>query len=353
MALAVPRPSVRVERFFRGEPPEPRRIHDSVHPALDWLARNQNPDGSWRATVEAHDAGVTALALLAFMQAGTVHSSRGSHARVVRRGLLWLIAEQDPEGCIGRSGVEKYMLNHILGTLVLAEAYGWTGSFLFLNPLRKAVEFLLDARTPGAGWRYQSACGESDSFVTAWAVLALKSADLDGLMVPARAYDGARAWLDEVTDVNDGRVGYTFRGPRAWSPGRSEHYNPHETLTAAAVVARIYIDRNGSDPRLRQGCQAIVKDPPAGKDLDIDYMYWYWGSLATFLYDGPKGQLWSRWNPRMTEALSSHQNTDGSWDPVDRWSVEGGRVYATAINALTLLIATRHDTTRSSLMRPR
>jgi hypothetical protein len=30
---------------------------------------------------------------------------------------------------------------------------------------------------------------------------------------------------------------------------------------------------------------------------------------------------------------------EGSWDPVDKWGSEGGRVYATAINVLTLSLA--------------
>ena len=29
-------------------------------------------------------------------------------------------------------------------------------------------------------------------------------------------------------------------------------------------------------------------------------------------------------------------HADGSWDPIGEWCVAGGRVYATAINALTL-----------------
>jgi hypothetical protein len=32
----------------------------------------------------------------------------------------------------------------------------------------------------------------------------------------------------------------------------------------------------------------------------------------------------------------------GSWDPVDRWGAEGGRVYATAMNALTLGVIRSH-----------
>ena len=33
----------------------------------------------------------------------------------------------------------------------------------------------------------------------------------------------------------------------------------------------------------------------------------------------------------------------GSWDPIDRWGFEGGRVYATAINTLSLEVWYRYD----------
>jgi hypothetical protein len=46
------------------------------------------------------------------------------------------------------------------------------------------------------------------------------------------------------------------------------------------------------------------------------------------------------------EALTRHQTEAGcragSWEPVDRWSTDGGRVYATAINVLTLLLLHAH-----------
>ena len=50
----------------------------------------------------------------------------------------------------------------------------------------------------------------------------------------------------------------------------------------------------------------------------------------------------------MKGAIVKNQNTgstgcrDGSWEPVSRWSCEGGRVYATAINALTLEVYFRY-----------
>ena len=74
----------------------------------------------------------------------------------------------------------------------------------------------------------------------------------------------------------------------------------------------------------------------------------YYASLALFQFDGPKGQKWSSWNEPMKKMLVENQNLKssgcrrGSWEPVDRWSCEAGRVYATAINALTLEVYYRY-----------
>ena len=76
--------------------------------------------------------------------------------------------------------------------------------------------------------------------------------------------------------------------------------------------------------------------------------YWYYASLALFQYDGPSGNVWKQWNEPMKDALVKNQQTpssgckNGSWEPVGRWCGEGGRVYATAINALTLEVYYRY-----------
>ena len=91
-----------------------------------------------------------------------------------------------------------------------------------------------------------------------------------------------------------------------------------------------------------------MKDLPKWEGYDIDFYYWYYASLALFQYDGPKGTFWLQWNERMKDTLVPNQNTKstgckvGSWEPVSRWSCEGGRVYATAVNALTLEVYYRY-----------
>ncbi len=340
---------------------------EAVLAALKWLARHQNADGSWSVKAytrqctqacapnpgnEEFDAGVTGLSLLAFLGAGYTHFSRDVHdgirfGDVVRKSLQWMMSHQDPEGCIGRRDINKYMYNHIICAMALSEAYGLTGSNLFKDQAQKGIDFIIAAQNPGKGWRYSAKCGDSDSSVTGWAVMALKSAELSGLSIPKTAYDGARAWYEEVTE-DTGRAVYIKYIGRRIVPGFNEDFEHHETMTAISVLSRILIDRNKGDARLAGGCDLLLKDRPKWDGNSIDFYYWYFGSLAMFQFDGPAGPKWKAWNQNVKDALVGNQNAPasgckaGSWEPVDRWSPEGGRVYATAINALTLEVYYRY-----------
>ncbi len=75
-------------------------------------------------------------------------------------------------------------------------------------------------------------------------------------------------------------------------------------------------------------------------DGSIDFCYWYFGTLALREIGG---DAWTKWQRALLDAVLPNQRTDGepcdvlgSWDPIDAWGDEGGRVYATAMLALTL-----------------
>ncbi len=320
---------------------------NAVDRALRWLAKHQKPDGSWDAENPEFRVGNTGLSLLAFLGAGYTHLSKDTHegicfGDVVRKALQYLLSHQDVEGCLAPRSGSKYMYNHAIAALALAEAYGLTGSNLFLDQAQKAVDFLASAQNPGKGWRYSAKPGDNDSSVTGWAVLAFKSSELSGLRFPRAAYDGARAWFDEATDERS-RTGYTMKGTgKVFLPGRSEVFEHHETLTAAAMTARIFMDKNKADPRLAAGAALLLKDLPSWKDDQRDYVYWHWATLALFQFDGPAGPAWKAWNEGLKEVVVKNQAADGSWHPGDRWSTEGGGAYATAINALTLEVYYRY-----------
>ncbi|MBI2901232.1 MAG: hypothetical protein HYY17_13700 [Planctomycetes bacterium] len=333
----------------------------AVSDALKWLARHQDPDGSWKLQGYTDrcsdkkclpnpgqadfDAGVTGLALLAFLGAGYSHLSRDKWddivvGDVVKKAIKWILEQQDKEGCVARE-TDRYMYNHLQCAFALTEAYGLTGSSLFKEPAQKAVDFTIAAQNPGQGWRYSLKCGDSDSSVTGWAVSVLKSAEIAGLSFPRSGYDGARNWYDQVTENQYYRVGYTFKGSgKVYIPGRNENFDHHETLTAMGMLSRIYISKNKRDPALSGGAALLTNDLPKWNGNAIDFYYWHHATMALFQFDGPDGPLWKKWNNAMKESLLKNRNTKGcaagSWEPVDRWSCEGGRIYATAINALTL-----------------
>ncbi len=352
----------------RGNTP---KTDKAVLSALLWLARHQSPDGSWgvqgylaqckagncspnpSSASADFDAGVTGLALLAFLGAGYSHLSRDTHedicfGDVVRKGLQATISRQDADGFIGPRSGHKAMYNHAICALALGEAYGLTFSALFKENAQRAVDALVAAQNPGKGWRYTPRSGDSDTSVTGWAVMALKSAELSSLSLPPSAYAGARAWLDEATETDYGRAGYTHRGTGKVYCPHNAHFDHQEALTAIAVMSRIFIDRTG-DVNVRNGAHLLMRAVPAFYGAKIDFYAWYYEALALFQFDGPHGPLWSKWNKSMVEALVKPQNgpssgcKHGSWEPVDRWSCEGGRVYATAINALTLEVYYRYD----------
>jgi hypothetical protein len=178
--------------------------------------------------------------------------------------------------------------------------------------------------------------------------MALKSAELSGLSFPRTAYDGARAWLDETTEEAYGRAGYTHKGTGKVYCPHNAAFDHQEALTSISVMSRIFMDRK-VDARVRAGAELVAREVPSLEASKVDYYAWYYAALALFQFDGPDGPLWSKWNKGMLQSLVASQNPrtsgckNGSWEPSDRWGCEGGRVYATALNALTLEVYYRYE----------
>ena len=297
----------RHEIVHRGHAPPSRgaggdaNLKRAIDSALDWLARHQDYDGAWRPRdccapflgSNDHEIGLTALAILAHQRAGVTHHDSWR----LRSAWRTLLAKQDADGAFGRAA-SRGMYNHLFVTLALAEA---PPSILLREPLARAVAWLLAAQNPGHGWRYGFQSGDNDSVVTAWAVLALNAARRHGIEIPERAINGARFRFAEA----DNR------------PGLIDN-------TRLALAA-------GGWGNLDQ----VRRSMPQWTELHIDFSYWYAGALA--LRETKSGQAWLAAAAR---ELTAHQERDGckrgSWEPCDRWSPEGGRIYAAAMNALTL-----------------
>jgi hypothetical protein len=338
----------------------------TVLAALDWLAAHQSSDGSWDCDgfpvncrkgacsgvgSAAHDVGVTGLALLAFLGAGETHVA-GAYQATVRDGLRWLKDAQDAEGCFGERVGQGFLYDHACATLAMAEAFGMTQSKPLREPAQRAIRFVLQSQNAYAAWRYASpADGDNDTSVTGWMGMALKSAKMAGLTIDDQALENALAWVDEMTDPASGRTGYTDRGG---FPSRlaqlAARYPPElsESMTAVGVLLRVFGGRTRErDPLIDRGADRMsarlpLWSPDTGH---VDFYYWYYGTLAMYQVGGAR---WDRWNEAIRKAIIDHQRLDpgacehGSWDPIDPWSASGGRVYATALNCLSMEVYYRY-----------
>jgi hypothetical protein len=121
-------------------------------------------------------------------------------------------------------------------------------------------------------------------------------------------------------------------------------------MTAVGVLSRIFAGHTiDDDPLIDAGADLMAARLPRWDDTGgvsfIDYYYWYYGTLAMFQVGGPR---WDRWNEAIKTAILDHQNVDeskdefGSWDPVDPWGSSAGRIYATAVNCLTMEVYYRY-----------
>jgi biopolymer transport protein ExbD len=351
----------------------------AVEAGLEWLAAHQSQDGAFEAegfprwcrrrAVEKpgtegagraeHDVGTTGLALLAFLGAGYTNRSDDERGfgRAVAAGLRYLKNVQDAEGCFGPRS-SRFLYSHAVATLAVLESYLRTRSSVYRIPAQKAVSFLERARNPAGVWRYGVRPGDSDTSATFWAALALHTARRVASQETERARSGSipfatdeaafpaiDTWLTKVTDPATGRVGYTGRGTDASRYGDAVAKFPaakSEGNTATGVLLRLLAGQDSANESMRRSTALIDALPPLWNpdDGSIDLHAWHAGSLAKAAAGGDPAEARRR---AIEAALIPAQRRDtdacsakGSWDPIDPWSAEGGRVYMTAMACLCL-----------------
>jgi hypothetical protein len=330
----------------RGGSPETER---AVQAALAWLAANQSSDGRWNAARHGagrgrsgtgqHDAavgsradhGVTGLALLAFLGAGNTHLE-GPSAASVGRGIRFLAERQRPDGSLaGDAEFFAALYCHGMATIAVGECAAMSGDPQLLPVLDRAIRHTLAMQHPvTGGWRY-AAGDRGDTSQFGWQVMALAAARSAGLSGFEAAEARARGFLGSVSS---GAAG----GLCAYRPGE----RPNVAMTAESLFGRLLLGMPADHPAAAEALALVARSPPAASEYNI--YTWYYATLATFHAGGPP---WEAWNQRLQAALLPLQHRsggplDGSWDPDGVWGGHGGRVYATALAALTLEVYYRY-----------
>lgn len=315
----------------------------AVKAALAWLAENQNPaDGRWdasdqgagqellvagrdrqRAGIQA-DTGMTGLALLAFLAAGHTHQ-QGQYRENVRRGLQYLLSVQAGDGNLA-GGASSYarMYCHAMAAFAISEAYAMTGDGRLRRPVVRAVNYTIAAQEPiSGGWRYKPG-DPGDTSQCGWQLMVLKSAELAGIPMPVRTYNGMVRYLRSAAS---GKYG----GLSSYRPGE----RPSRPMTAEALACWQFLGMPRDHPAGNEAGDYLLEELPGRGKPNL--YYWYYATLAMYQL---RGDHWRRWNESLRTTLVDTQRRSGpmagSWDPDTVWGGYGGRVYSTAMGALCL-----------------
>ncbi len=285
------------------------------------------------------DTAATAMAVLPFLATGATHKSKGLYQKTIADGLDWLVRQQKPDGDL-RGGSTMYA--HGLATIALCEAYGMTGDHKKGAAAQLAVDFLEAAQNKHTGgWRYQPG-DEGDLSVAGWQIMALKSAQMAGLKVDGGAFQRARDYLQATSAGQGGSAsGSAGRGRVAYQPGSP----PSKTMTSVGLLCSQYLGASRDDPVLCDGTAYLMANLPEASRPDL--YYWYYATQVLHNQPGPE---WDVWNRRVRDLLVESQQREGcaagSWDPrlpaPDPWGAQGGRLMMTSLATLTLEVYFRY-----------
>ncbi|MBT3200503.1 MAG: hypothetical protein HN350_11355, partial [Phycisphaerales bacterium] len=160
------------------------KTEKAIRLSLDWFTKHQEADGSWDSAkyngAKGHNNAATGFAMLCYFGWGARHTEEGPYQVPMSKAVKWLASRVDEKGDL-TGGASQGMYDQGIATMALAEAYGMTRDPALLEPLRRAVNFIIGAQNREGGWRYRYDSQDSDTSVVGWQVMALTSARMAGL----------------------------------------------------------------------------------------------------------------------------------------------------------------------------
>ena len=292
----------------------------AIERGLAFLAQHQRKDGSWSLRFTAADnvpdppstyraeTAATGLALLSFLGAGYDHYG-GGYSEVVQQALEYLVEHQKADGDLYLAEDEQtnrnaWLYSHGIASIALCEAYGMTGDKKLAGPAQKAIDFIIASQDPRLGaWRYLPGVG-SDTSVSGWQLMALKSGELAGLQVPAGAYERVNRWLDRA-QVGGSR--YVYNPGAADTPQQRHGRLPTASMTAVGLLMRLYTGLNRDDLHMVEGAEYLLGSLPETGTMRAparDTYYWYYATQVMFHM---RGKYWARGTGGCTRCWSTRR----------------------------------------------
>lgn len=304
------------------------KVDPAVENALEYLARVQRDDGSYPESY-GDSTGIPALAGMAILSKGHL-PTEGPYVVTLNKCIDFVLEHQRDNGLFekGNAGSGP-MYAHNISTLFLSEVSGMVDPARqekIAETLPKALKLILkaqavkkDERHQG-GWRYHPGSTDSDTSCSGWALMALRSAKLNGAAVPDDAIADAVAYLARHQDKKEGHFGYMDRNDHARS------------LTGMGLLCLELCGKHGT-PETVSAADYVMK---TFRDLPGDQFEFYgnyYNAQGTFQIGG---RYWNEYANWMYETYLKKQQDDGSWN-----SREAGRIYGTTMMVLAFTVPYR------------
>lgn len=306
------------------------RIEESVERALDYLAKQQRDDNLFPGQYGDTTA-VPALVGMAFLSKG-YSPGLGPYGETINRCIDLVLANEQqrdgkPSGYIVRTGGCK-MYAHCISTLFLSEVSGMVDperQAKIDELLPRALQLIVDAAAIEkdqqfrGGWRYDPDSRDADLSLTGWAIMALRSARLNGAQVPDQTIRGAVEFIFRCKDPNtNGERGFGYQ------PNQSDN----AAMTGVAILCLSLTGQHENAALTRAGDWLLNQNVNGNWGGGHFFYCNYYCTQAMFQL---KGNYWEQWALKFYENALSHQQEDGSW----------GDPYQTAMTVLALTVSYR------------
>ncbi len=282
----------------------PDNIDEAIHRGLDFLASIQLENGSFPGENGSTTA-LPALAGMAFLSVGYTPLDI-EYGKVINKSIDYIVSQAEPNTCyLGKAGNGR-MYAHSISTLFLSEVSGMVDEERqkkIDEILPGAIKVILDAQNvqkndrDKGGWRYNPTDADSDMSCSGWALMALRSARLNGARIPDDSIERAVAYVKRHHDRGQGSFGYqngveyatTLSGAGILCLELCGKHNDPDSLRASRYLLRVYTEM----PR-----------------QSYKFYGMYYTSQGLFQIGGEGWKVFSDW---MYRVWAPWQRVDGSW----------------------------------------
>lgn len=314
------------------------KVDRAVEKGLAFLASKQLPDGRFEGQ-HGDTAALPALVGMAFLSKGYL-PGRAPYGDVINRCIDRVLEMPDMRNDARFRGYLSHqnggkMYSHSIGTLFISEVSGMVDEKRqkrIDETLPLMVKLIVDAQNRQksednvGGWRYEPDSADSDLSCSGWALMALRSARLNGGAVPPEAIEKAVKYVKR-RQSNDGAFNYQ---------GNNQN---KESLTGAGILCLELCGRH-NDPATLRAASYIVKNYQrglSGQDYRRHLYGLYYTSQGLFQIGG---DAWKNFFDWMCKTWLPKQKADGSFTGKED---EESRqpVYATSLAILAFTVPYR------------